>query len=76
MSKVALVTGGSRGIGAQVAKTLGKKGYKVAVHYRSKEEQAIEVCKEIENALPIKADLSEPGACEEVMKLVKSELLR
>ncbi|WP_456429896.1 SDR family NAD(P)-dependent oxidoreductase, partial [Nitratifractor sp.] len=35
-----LVTGGSRGIGAQIARTLGAEGLKVWINYRSGAEEA------------------------------------
>ncbi|WP_155730473.1 SDR family NAD(P)-dependent oxidoreductase, partial [Pseudoalteromonas luteoviolacea] len=38
--KVALVTGGSRGIGAASAKTLADKGYAVAINYKSNHQAA------------------------------------
>ena len=49
MSKIALVTGGSRGIGSQIAKRLGKDGFYVVVNYSGSEDKAKEVVKEIEN---------------------------
>ena len=48
--KNVLVTGSSRGIGAQIAKTLAGFGLKVWVHYRSGATQADEVKAEIEKA--------------------------
>ena len=42
--KVALVTGGAKGIGRQVAITLAREGYDVAVNYRSAPREAEEVC--------------------------------
>ena len=41
--KNVLVTGASRGIGAQIAKTLGGYGLKVWINYRSKEQEAKEL---------------------------------
>lgn len=46
--KTALVTGGSRGIGRSIAKTLGKAGAKVIINYRSSEKSALECVAEIE----------------------------
>ncbi len=48
--KNVLVTGASRGIGAQIAKTLGAQGLKVWVNYRSGEAEAAEVKAQIEAA--------------------------
>jgi 3-oxoacyl-[acyl-carrier protein] reductase len=48
--KNVLVTGSSRGIGAEIAKTLASFGLKVWINYRSGAEQADAVKQEIENA--------------------------
>ena len=47
MSKIALVTGGSRGIGRQIAIDLASSGYEVIVNYNKSEEKAREVEKKI-----------------------------
>lgn len=47
MSKIALVTGGSRGIGKAISLALAKDGYYVFVNYRSREEEALTVISEI-----------------------------
>ena len=48
-SKIALVTGGSRGLGKDSAIQLAKKGFQIILTYQTKKEFADEVVKEIEN---------------------------
>jgi NAD(P)-dependent dehydrogenase (short-subunit alcohol dehydrogenase family) len=47
-SKIALVTGGSRGLGKDMALNLAKKGLDIVLTYNSKKEEAEEVVSEIE----------------------------
>lgn len=58
--KIALVTGGSRGIGAAIALELAQDGADVAISYAASEDKANEVVKQIEalgrRAIAIKAD--------------------
>ena len=53
--KIALVTGASRGIGRQIALTLGREGASVIVNYNGSAAKAEEVVKEIEAAVRKKA---------------------
>lgn len=62
--KAALVTGGSRGIGAAVALRLAEEGADVALTYRSNGEQAAQVVDRIKalgrRALALAADSVDP----------------
>lgn len=64
--KVALVTGSSRGIGADIATRLAHDGFKVVVNYVSNAGPAEAVAANIRqaggDALPVKADIADPAA--------------
>ena len=47
MSKLVLVSGSSRGLGASMAKTFSDAGYRVAINYFKSEEKANEVLKNV-----------------------------
>ena len=73
MSRVALVTGGTRGIGASIAKALKAAGYKVAANYGGNDEAAQKF--KAETGIPVfKWDVSSYDACGEGIKKVESEL--
>jgi NAD(P)-dependent dehydrogenase (short-subunit alcohol dehydrogenase family) len=66
MSRVALITGASRGIGAATALVLAERGFRVVVNYRSSAEEADEVVQAAVaaggEAVAIQADVTEAGA--------------
>ena len=70
--KVALVTGGSRGIGAGIAKRLAADGARVALTYAKDATSAAAVVKAIESAggkaLAVKADAADAKAIESAIK--------
>jgi NAD(P)-dependent dehydrogenase (short-subunit alcohol dehydrogenase family) len=70
--KVALVTGGSRGVGAAIAKSLAREGAAVVVNYLKSEEKAAEVARSIrgENgkAIPYGADITDEEAVRRMVR--------
>jgi NAD(P)-dependent dehydrogenase (short-subunit alcohol dehydrogenase family) len=65
MSRVAMITGASRGIGAATALVLAEQGFRVVVNYRSSTEQADEVVRAAATAaggeaVAIQADVTAP----------------
>lgn len=74
MKKIALVTGSSRGIGAACARKLAQCGYRVAIHCSSNRAQADALQAELPESQVFQADLSDPTACEELMKAVKEAM--
>lgn len=67
VNKVVVVTGSSRGIGANIVKTLAKKGYRVILNYNKSENYAQNVQKELINVDIFKADVSKK---EEAVSLI------
>ena len=76
--KVALVTGGSRGIGKAAALVLAKVGARLAVNYRTRVAEAEAVCAEIKSqggqAMAVQADISIAAEVPEMVPQVESQL--
>jgi 3-oxoacyl-[acyl-carrier protein] reductase len=75
--KRALVTGGSRGVGAATARLLARAGAAVGLSYRSRDEDAAAVVREIEaqggRAWAHAGDLSDPAAVDALFERVDAE---
>jgi 3-oxoacyl-[acyl-carrier protein] reductase len=73
----ALVTGGSRGIGAAIAKTLAREGWPVGVNYRSDDEAAGAVVREITDAggraKALKGDIADLDTADALFKALEEE---
>lgn len=78
--RVALVTGGSRGIGAAIARALAAAGAAVAVNYRERAGDADHLVKTIVDAggrgMAIRADVSDAGAVAGMVAAVNAQLGR
>lgn len=76
--RVALVTGGSRGIGRAIALALAEQGAAVAVHYRSQVVQAQmaadHILEKSGRAIIVQADLAQPDAPDWLVRQVTDQL--
>ncbi|CAB3631325.1 3-ketoacyl-ACP reductase [Achromobacter marplatensis] len=78
--RVALVTGGSRGIGAAIVRRLARDGFAVGINYASNSAQADVLAKEIQQAggraVAVQADVSRAADVRALFDKVESELGR
>jgi 3-oxoacyl-[acyl-carrier protein] reductase len=76
--RIALVTGGSRGIGAAIVRALTEAGVTVAINYRERAAEANMLVKVIGeaggHAIALAADVSQAAAVAEIVQRVKSQL--
>jgi 3-oxoacyl-[acyl-carrier protein] reductase len=72
--RVALITGSSRGIGAEIAKKLSDDGYSVVVNYRSDEISANSIVEYISksggNAIALSADMTKPDQVRDMVEII------
>jgi NAD(P)-dependent dehydrogenase (short-subunit alcohol dehydrogenase family) len=77
-SKIALITGGSRGLGRNAAFQLAGKGHDIIITYQSKQEEAEMVIKEIESlgrrAAAIRSDVGDIQAIDSFITQVSAVL--
>ena len=77
MSSAAIITGGSRGIGAATARLAAEAGYDVCVNYAGDEAAARSVADDVEKlgrrALPFQADVSDESAVMDMFETVDRE---
>ena len=73
MSRVALVTGGTRGIGKAISVCLKKNGYTVVANYAGNDKAVKEFSDETGIAV-YKFDVGDFSACEDAVKKITSDL--
>ena len=77
MGKVALVTGGAKGIGAAICRELASKGCDVVINFLTSEEEAMSLASELSakydvKALAIKCDVSNEDQVDAMVKEIES----
>ncbi|MEM7006484.1 MAG: acetoacetyl-CoA reductase [Pseudomonadota bacterium] len=73
MSRIALVTGGTRGIGRAISETLIAKGYTVAANYAGNDEKAKQ-CADETGVTCYKFDVSDYDACAEGIAKIEADI--
>ena len=73
-NRVALVTGGSRGIGRGIAVRLAQNGARVAIAYRSNKAAAQQTLRQLQatgvECVAVETDVSDPGRADQLVKTV------
>jgi 3-oxoacyl-[acyl-carrier protein] reductase len=76
--RIALVTGGSRGIGAAISRALAEAGTAVAINYRERIDEAKKLAEDLRkngaNVITVQADVSLADAVSRMVGTAKSEL--
>lgn len=77
-TKVALVTGGSRGIGAAISLALGREGYYVVVNYNHNEDHAKKIVNQITSdgglAMAVQGNIAQTEDCIKMISAIKETL--
>ena len=76
--RIALVTGGSRGIGAAISRALAEAGAAVAINYRERTDEAKKLAEDLRKTgvdiITVQADVSLAAAVSKMVDTAKSEL--
>ena len=65
--RTAIVTGGAKRIGAEIARALAADGWHVLIHYNRSREEAEALAAELGQASTVQAELADPAAAERIM---------
>lgn len=70
MTRTVLVTGGSRGLGATIVKTLAQQGFQIAINYYKSKDASEKLVSKIgeENSISIRADVTDRQEVDELIK--------
>ena len=70
MTRTVLVTGGSRGLGSTIVKTLAHQGFNVVINYNKSKDAAEKLVSEIgeDNAIAIQADVTNRNEVDQLIK--------
>lgn len=71
--KIALITGGAKRIGKEIALHLSNQGWKIIIHYKSSQKDAHYLAKQI-NGISIQADLTNPPELKEFFNRIDGKI--
>ena len=79
-NRVAIIPGGVKGIGRDIALSLAEAGWSIALCYRTSEKEAESTCSDIESkgaqAIALHCDVSNPNAVKDFIELVENKWSR
>jgi 3-oxoacyl-[acyl-carrier protein] reductase len=67
---VCLITGSSRGLGQAIALALGKRGHRVAIHYREHQKEAEETASALQDAMTLGGDVRNSSEVKHIVEKV------
>lgn len=70
--KIALVTGGGKGIGAACCKALASAGFVVGIHYNASAKDASALSAELKDSFTVQGDLSTTEGCDKIYDAIKA----
>ena len=76
MNKVAIVSGGSRGIGASIVETLASSGFDVVLNYRFSANKANDIASKFSNVVTFQADVSDHAQVKSLVDFTISKFRR
>ncbi|MBE7438790.1 MAG: SDR family oxidoreductase [Spirochaetales bacterium] len=73
MQPLCLITGGGRGIGAAIARSLGEAGFRLLINYRSSAKEAEGLAGQFPGSAAVQADVATVEGCDALYEILKKD---